>query len=102
MTSEDSRALLTSAKQVIAGGVGGICLGRCLLYCKFVFFSFTENIFFVNQVLAGHPMDTIKVRLQTMPTPKPGEKPLFTSTLDCVQKTIRREGKGGKILFLDI
>ena len=65
-------ALFTSIKQLIAGGVGGICL-----------------------VLAGHPMDTIKVRIQTMPTPKPGEKPQFSGTFDCFSKTLRREGFTG-------
>ncbi|KAK3730896.1 hypothetical protein QZH41_012607, partial [Actinostola sp. cb2023] len=32
------------------------------------------------------------VRLQTMPTPLPGEKPMFSGTLDCALKTIRNEG----------
>uniref|UniRef100_A0A914Z4R0 Uncharacterized protein n=1 Tax=Panagrolaimus superbus TaxID=310955 RepID=A0A914Z4R0_9BILA len=40
----------------------------------------------------GHPFDTIKVRLQTMPKPLPGQKPLFTGALDCVQQTIKHEG----------
>lgn len=71
-TSNEQKALLTSVKQLIAGGMGGICL-----------------------VLAGHPMDTIKVRIQTMHTPEPGEKPQFKGTLDCVSKTLRREGVKG-------
>jgi hypothetical protein len=41
-------------KQFVAGGVGGASL-----------------------VLVGQPLDTIKVRLQTMPTPKAGEAPLY-------------------------
>lgn len=53
----------------VCGGFGGICT-----------------------VLVGHPLDTIKVRLQTMPTPKPGEKPLYTGTMDCLKKTIAAEG----------
>ena len=32
-----------------------------------------------------------QVRLQTMPTPEPGQKPMFTGTLDCAMKTIRKE-----------
>lgn len=28
--------------------------------------------------LVGHPFDTVKVRLQTQPTPAPGEKPQYT------------------------
>ncbi|KAJ8930066.1 hypothetical protein NQ314_017171 [Rhamnusium bicolor] len=56
----------------VCGGFGGICT-----------------------VLVGHPLDTIKVRLQTMPIPKAGESPLYTGTLDCFQKTIRNEGIKG-------
>uniref|UniRef100_A0AC35FFG0 Mitochondrial carrier protein n=1 Tax=Panagrolaimus sp. PS1159 TaxID=55785 RepID=A0AC35FFG0_9BILA len=40
----------------------------------------------------GHPFDTVKVRLQTMPKPSQGEKPLFNGALDCFQQTIKREG----------
>lgn len=63
---------LDSLKQFIAGGVGGIFL-----------------------VLAGHPMDTIKVRLQTMPTPKPGQEPQYKGMLDCMKKTIQHDGFKG-------
>ncbi|VEN48433.1 unnamed protein product [Callosobruchus maculatus] len=56
----------------VCGGFGGICT-----------------------VLVGHPLDTIKVRLQTMPIPKNGEHPIYTGTLDCFKKTIRNEGFGG-------
>jgi len=53
----------------IAGGVGGICA-----------------------VSVGHPFDTIKVRLQTMPKPAPGQPPLFSGAADCVRKTVTNEG----------
>lgn len=56
-------------KNFLAGGFGGICC-----------------------VVSGHPLDTIKVRLQTMPQPEPGQKPMFTGTLDCALKTVRKEG----------
>ncbi|CAD5221926.1 unnamed protein product [Bursaphelenchus okinawaensis] len=59
-------------KSFFAGGVGG---------------SFT--------VMVGHPFDTVKVRLQTMPTPKPGEKPLYAGTLDCFRSTIAKDGITG-------
>ncbi|XP_005100578.1 mitochondrial carnitine/acylcarnitine carrier protein [Aplysia californica] len=59
----------SAAKDFISGGVGGVCT-----------------------VVAGHPLDTIKVRLQTMPVPKPGEAPLFKGTFDCAMKTVRKEG----------
>ncbi|KAJ3178398.1 hypothetical protein HDU85_005196 [Gaertneriomyces sp. JEL0708] len=35
------------------------------------------------QVVVGHPFDTLKVRLQTQPSP-----PLYTSALDCFRKTL--------------
>jgi solute carrier family 25 (mitochondrial carnitine/acylcarnitine transporter), member 20/29 len=60
------------AKYFLSGGFGGVCT-----------------------VLAGHPMDTIKVRLQTMPIPKPGEVALYAGTWDCFKKTINREGFRG-------
>ncbi|XP_075216750.1 congested-like trachea protein [Lycorma delicatula] len=59
-------------KYFISGGFGGICT-----------------------VVSGHPLDTIKVRLQTMPRPEPGKPPLYTGTYDCARKTIAKEGVRG-------
>jgi len=59
-------------KGFLAGGFGGVCV-----------------------VLSGHPLDTLKVRLQTMPLPKPGEAPLYTGTFDCAKKIITKEGFKG-------
>ncbi|PSN44535.1 Congested-like trachea protein [Blattella germanica] len=59
-------------KYFISGGVGGVCT-----------------------VVTGHPFDTLKVRLQTMPQPAPGESPLYSSMMDCATKTIQREGVRG-------
>ncbi|XP_017774028.1 PREDICTED: congested-like trachea protein [Nicrophorus vespilloides] len=56
----------------LCGGAGGICT-----------------------VLVGHPFDTLKVRLQTMPIPKPGEVPLYTGMTDCIKKTVSKEGVRG-------
>ncbi|XP_069693583.1 congested-like trachea protein [Periplaneta americana] len=56
-------------KYFISGGFGGVCT-----------------------VVAGHPLDTIKVRLQTMPKPAVGELPIYKGTWDCAKKTIQREG----------
>lgn len=56
----------------VSGGFGGICT-----------------------VLVGHPFDTIKVRLQTMPVPKESEPPLYKGTLDCVKQIFLREGVTG-------
>lgn len=41
-------------KYFLSGGFGGICT-----------------------VISGHPLDTIKVRLQTQPVPEKGQKPLY-------------------------
>lgn len=68
--SESQR--VSPLKDFIAGGAGGMCL-----------------------VFAGHPLDTIKVRLQTMPRPGPGEKPLYSGTMDVFSKIIKKEGPAG-------
>ncbi|XP_064488066.1 mitochondrial carnitine/acylcarnitine carrier protein-like isoform X1 [Ornithodoros turicata] len=60
---------VSPVKDFFAGGFGGICL-----------------------IFAGHPLDTIKVRLQTMPKPAPGQPPLYTGTFDCAKKTVVKEG----------
>jgi len=43
-------------------------------------------------VCAGHPLDTLKVRMQTMPKPLPGQPPLYTNALDCFYKTVKVDG----------
>lgn len=45
-------------------------------------------------MLSGQPFDTVKVRLQSMPTPAPGQAPMYTSMMDCVRKTAASEGMG--------
>lgn len=60
------------AKEFFAGGFGGSCL-----------------------VLVGHPLDTIKVRLQTMPHVAAGQTPRYTGTFDCAKKTVAAEGFRG-------
>jgi len=59
-------------KEFIAGGAGGVCA-----------------------VVSGHPLDTIKVRLQTMPPALPGQQQLYTGTFDCLRKTVSNEGFKG-------
>ncbi|CAK5066794.1 unnamed protein product [Meloidogyne enterolobii] len=39
-----------------------------------------------------HPFDTVKVRLQTMPRPINGQKPLYTGAMDCARQTVTKEG----------
>ncbi|KAL8604354.1 hypothetical protein ACOMHN_028117 [Nucella lapillus] len=59
-------------KDFLAGGFGGVCC-----------------------VVAGHPLDTIKVRLQTMPKPLPGQNPIYSGTFDCARQTVVKEGVKG-------
>ncbi|EDV99017.1 GH13279 [Drosophila grimshawi] len=42
-----------------------------------------------------HPLDTIKVRLQTMPLPAAGQPPRYKGIVDCTVKTFRAEGLRG-------
>ncbi|XP_046812570.1 congested-like trachea protein isoform X2 [Lucilia cuprina] len=67
--SDSTERKANPIKSFLSGGFGGICT-----------------------VLSGHPLDTIKVRLQTMPRPAPGEQPMFKGTFDCAAKTIKNEG----------
>lgn len=53
-------------KSFVAGGVGGMSL-----------------------VLVGHPLDTIKVRVQTM-TIVPGQPPPYAGVIDCAKKIIAK------------
>ena len=59
-----------TAKSTVSGGVGGSFL-----------------------VVAGHPLDTLKVRLQTQ-KPVNGVMP-YKGTIDCVKKTFKAEGVRG-------
>lgn len=56
-------AAVSGLRSFIAGGVGGVCA-----------------------VLTGHPFDLVKVRLQT------AEKGVYSGAVDCVRRTIAREG----------
>ncbi|XP_054636371.1 mitochondrial carnitine/acylcarnitine carrier protein isoform X1 [Dunckerocampus dactyliophorus] len=56
-------------KNFVAGGVGGACL-----------------------LLAGHPLDTVKVRLQTQPKASCSQYVLYKGTYDCFRKTVSKEG----------
>lgn len=46
-------------------------------------------------MFVGHPLDLIKVRLQTMPVPAPGERPLYTGMMDVARQTIAKDGMIG-------
>ncbi|KAG7323860.1 hypothetical protein KOW79_013562 [Hemibagrus wyckioides] len=63
---------ISPVKNFVAGGVGGACL-----------------------LFAGHPLDTIKVHLQTQPKASFSQHVLYTGTLDCFRKTLSREGVWG-------
>ena len=60
-------------KNFVSGTVGGTCL-----------------------VVAGHPLDTIKVRMQTVAMSTPAGQPLpFNGALDCARQTLAKEGFRG-------
>ncbi|XP_062398190.1 mitochondrial carnitine/acylcarnitine carrier protein [Sardina pilchardus] len=61
--------IISPVKNFVAGGVAGACL-----------------------LFAGHPLDTIKVRLQTQPKASPTQYVLYTGTYDCFRKTVSKEG----------
>jgi solute carrier family 25 carnitine/acylcarnitine transporter 20/29 len=46
----------------------------------------------INVTLVGHPFDTVKLRLQTQPSP-PNQ--VYKGLVDCVQQTVRKEGFSG-------
>eukprot|EP00282_Hemiselmis_andersenii_P014569 CAMPEP_0114148932 /NCGR_PEP_ID=MMETSP0043_2-20121206/21889_1 /TAXON_ID=464988 /ORGANISM="Hemiselmis andersenii, Strain CCMP644" /LENGTH=345 /DNA_ID=CAMNT_0001243541 /DNA_START=45 /DNA_END=1078 /DNA_ORIENTATION=- len=58
-------------KSFLAGGAGGVCL-----------------------VLVGHPLDTIKVRIQTMEVVA-GQKPQYSGMIDCARQIVAKEGPTG-------
>jgi solute carrier family 25 (mitochondrial carnitine/acylcarnitine transporter), member 20/29 len=60
---ETVKAATSSFRDLVAGGVGGVCA-----------------------VIVGHPFDLAKVRLQT------AEKGVYSGAIDCVKKGIAREG----------
>ncbi|GAA0164772.1 transporter [Lithospermum erythrorhizon] len=47
------------------------------------------------QLIVGHPFDTIKVKLQSQPTPLPGQQPKFAGAMDAVRQTVAAEGPRG-------
>ncbi|XP_062200915.1 mitochondrial carnitine/acylcarnitine carrier-like protein [Phragmites australis] len=47
------------------------------------------------QLVVGHPFDTIKVKLQSQPTPPPGQPPRYAGAVDAVKQTLAAEGPRG-------
>ncbi|XP_059656788.1 mitochondrial carnitine/acylcarnitine carrier-like protein [Cornus florida] len=47
------------------------------------------------QLIVGHPFDTIKVKLQSQPTPLPGQPPKYAGAMDAVRQTLAAEGPRG-------
>lgn len=47
------------------------------------------------QLIVGHPFDTIKVKLQSQPSPLPGQPPKYAGAIDAVRKTVASEGPKG-------
>ncbi|VDP23326.1 unnamed protein product [Schistosoma margrebowiei] len=70
--SESRVQVISPVKSFLAGGFGGACC-----------------------IAIGHPFDTIKVRLQTMPHVTSGTAPMYYGTFDCVKKTVAADGVFG-------
>lgn len=68
----EKQPLSSNGKTFWAGGFGGMCA-----------------------VITGHPFDTIKVRLQTMPLSRSGRIPTYRGAIDCACKTVTNEGIRG-------
>ncbi|XP_023693309.2 mitochondrial carnitine/acylcarnitine carrier protein isoform X1 [Paramormyrops kingsleyae] len=68
MGETEPRRRTSPLKNLVAGGVGGACL-----------------------LLAGHPLDTIKVCLQTQPRGTCSQNVMYRGTYDCFLKTVSRE-----------
>lgn len=69
------------AQDLIAGTCGGwaqVIVGKM----KRLFF-----FFFFLIVITGHPFDTLKVRLQTQPSP-----PIYKNAMDCFRQLVQSEG----------
>ncbi|GJM91548.1 hypothetical protein PR202_ga07928 [Eleusine coracana subsp. coracana] len=49
----------------------------------------------VANLFVGHPFDTIKVKLQSQPTPAPGQLPKYSGAIDAVKQTVAAEGPRG-------
>ncbi|KAI9111542.1 hypothetical protein K1719_017232 [Acacia pycnantha] len=47
------------------------------------------------QLICGHPFDTIKVKLQSQPTPAPGQPLKYAGAMDAVKQTLAAEGPRG-------
>lgn len=43
----------------------------------------------------GHPFDTVKVKMQSMKVPAPGQRPQYTGAMDVVRQVMRTEGMRG-------
>ncbi|KAM7253889.1 hypothetical protein ACFE04_031571 [Oxalis oulophora] len=48
-----------------------------------------------TQLIIGHPFDTIKVKLQSQPSPAPGQRPKYAGPIDAVKQTLAAEGPKG-------
>ncbi|MFS7942929.1 putative mitochondrial carrier domain superfamily [Helianthus anomalus] len=47
------------------------------------------------QLIVGHPFNTIKVKLQSQPTPPTGQLPRYSGVIDAVKQTLAAEGARG-------
>lgn len=70
------------AQDLIAGTCGGwaqVIVGKYLFKL--------DPLLFILNICIGHPFDTLKVRLQTQPSP-----PIYKNAVDCFRQLVQSEG----------
>lgn len=50
---------------------------------------------FITKICVGHPFDTVKVKMQSMKPPAPGQPPMYTGAFDVVRKVMGTQGVRG-------
>ena len=67
-----------------------------LLYFLKLWHNFCRlGITYINSYNIKNFLVQFQVRLQTQPLPAAGEKPMYSGAMDCVKKTIAKEGPKG-------
>lgn len=64
---------------------------ECLYYTVTLYVTLALMVVIFTYLNFSLFVNCCQVRLQTMPQPEPGQKPMFTGTLDCALKTVRKE-----------
>lgn len=80
-------AIPALAKDLIAGTVGGwaqVVVGKKIWQQRKQFITMT---ILTHIPYSGHPFDTLKVRMQTQPSP-----PIYRNAMDCFRALVKQDG----------